>query len=88
MRMTGIGWLSTTLLLLAGCASDDGLQASSIANQRPECLVGGDPITASRDSGMSARDRDCGTDRSLRWSSDDNGNGKQPMKVEFGKTHD
>lgn len=87
MRMTGIGWVSAMLLALAGCASDDGLQASSIANQRPECLVGGEPITAAHDSGLSARERDCGTDHSLRWSSDGNG-GKQPMKVEFGKKHD
>lgn len=73
-------------LLLAGCASDNGLQGDSIGARRPECLVGGDPVATARDAGSSARDRDCGTDRSLRWSTEQNG--KDSMKVDFGRKND
>lgn len=83
------GWrlgVMGAMLLLGGCASDNGLQGDSIASRRPECLVGADPLTTSRDSGTSARDRNCGTDRSLNWTSGQ-GN-KDPMKVDFGKKND
>lgn len=70
-------------LSLAGCASDGRDSVAGTAGNRPECLVGDDPITTSRDSGLSARARDCGTDRNLRWSSEDRA--KDNMKVDFGK---
>jgi hypothetical protein len=81
------GWMLGVMsigMLLGGCASD-GL-GDSVASHRPECLVGDDPLTASRDSGMSARDRNCGTDRSLKWSTEQQG--KDSMKVDFGKKND
>ncbi len=68
---------------LAGCASDGMDGVAGAAGNRPECLVGDDPITTSRDSGLSARDRDCGTDRNLRWSTEDRA--KDDIKVDFGK---
>jgi len=75
------------VLALAGCASDTGLQADAVAAKRPECLVGGEPISTARDSGMpSARDRACEPDRSVRWSSEDSSKGN--MKVDFGKKND
>ncbi len=83
------GWrlaVMGAMLLLGGCASDNGLQGDSVASRRPECLVGDDPLTTSRDTGTSARDRNCGTDRSLRWSTESSS--KDSMKVDFGKKND
>lgn len=68
---------------LTGCASDGMDSVAGGAGSRPECLVGDDPITTSRDSGLSARARDCGTDRNLRWSTEDRA--KDDIKVDFGK---
>lgn len=70
-------------LSLAGCASDGVDTVAGRAGNRPECLVGDDPITTSRDSGMSARECDCGNDHNLRWSSEDRA--KNDIKVDFGK---
>ncbi|HVJ37470.1 MAG TPA: hypothetical protein VM687_06650 [Stenotrophomonas sp.] len=75
--------VALVVLSLAGCASDGVDNVAGGTGNRPECLVGDDPITTSRDSGMSARDRDCGTDRNLRWSTEDRA--KDDMKVDFGK---
>jgi len=71
------------VVALAGCASDGVDSVAGRTNNRPECLVGGDPITTARDSGMSARDRDCGSDRNLHWSSENRA--KDDIKVDFGK---
>lgn len=54
---------ATTMLIavvLSGCASDD-FSAQSIGATRPECLVNGSPISTARDTGMSARERECGS---------------------------
>lgn len=85
MREARNGWLLAAVLVLGGCASDAGMQSDSVASRRPECLVGGEPISTARDSGVpSSRQRACEPDRSLNWSSEK----KDTMKVDFGKKNE
>lgn len=74
---------TTTLLIaavLTGCVSDS---ARSIGATRPECLVNEDPISTARDTGMSAREREC----TLRQESQDRAQGKG-MELRFDRKSD
>ncbi len=83
-RSVTCGLVAAATLLIAtaltGCVSDS---ARSIGATRPECLVNEAPISTARDTGMSARERDCASRQESQYRAQDKG-----MELRFGRKND
>ncbi len=75
------------MLALSACASQDRLMDAGVRPaDRPDCLVGNDPLDDGSKGTRSARHERCNPERSLKWSSEQSRD--KPMEMDFRKKND